>query len=686
MPNNIETFHALDELIARGNARLDEFDTITFDVFDTLLIRRVPDPDMVKIPTARLISDLAAQRGISKPPHEVRKLREVIENRHRQENGAKHPDFEANYDEFMPEILHEIFGETYTPSLFEQVAAFEVKMESAMIVARVELADWIKQLSKMGKRLLLISDIYLPAKYIKKLVENVGLLEYFEEVISSADSFQAKASGAAWPLIEQRFKLDKTRWLHIGDNPISDGARPVEAGIHAMVLKDIGEHHRLSLATRYNYYAAHRDFWKGRNLLQWALPLEAENQDRDALYSDGHGFLGYLLCYFIHRLIERCKDENIQRIYFCAREGWMFKQIWDELAPWFYPEGGQPESRYLYVSRMALASAACGPQGLSPVNAQIARFPAGNRDFKDICRIFKLDTEGLQPHLERHQLSLDDAIGFNHDDYNQHVAQKFSQMLLDEQFQAEVKAQTSENHANFIAYLKQEGFFELDKIALVDIGWLGTIQHYLSDAIEDQANKPEIAGFMLGAIRMAPYRDTFDNHSEGLVFDAHRLNFFGSLSNSIKPMLEEVCRAPHPTTMGYESKQDKMQPVFRHTDDATGQGEIKQSDYYAPLHQGILDFAKRYGPAARIYDYNSGELKPWLNFMYLAKVAFPKSAEIKRIRHQAHQDDFFGAHKPSKKAVKFDSSLWTANDTQLRFNPLLRLKWFLSSTLKFLKH
>lgn len=685
MPNQLQTFYALDALIKQTNSNLDQFDVISFDVFDTLLIRRVPDPNMIKIPVGQLVSDLAKQYEIDITPYQVRQLRNKIENRHRAENGAKHPDHEAVYDQFMLEMLVDIFGEASAAEVFERVAQFEIDLESAMIVARDALVSWLPLLKKAGKRLFLISDIYLPAKYIKQLVDHQGVLEYFEDVISSADSIKAKASGAAWPMIESNYNLDKSRWLHIGDNPISDGARPAEFGITSYVLTDIGEHHRLSLATRYNFYASKRHFWKGRNLIQWTLPLEAENQDLDPLYSDGQGFFGYLLCTFIHRLIERCKEENIERVYFCAREGWLFKQIWDALIPWFYADGRAPKSSYLYVSRMALASAACGTQGLTPINAQVARFPAGNRDFHDVCRIFKLDAKKLAPHLANYGLKTDDAIGFNSHDYDELAAQKFSRLLENQPFQADVKYQTQESTLALQRYLEQEQFFDNDKVALVDIGWLGTIQHYLSDAINERQDKPQIVGFMLGAIRMTPYRDNVENHSEGLVFDANKPTFSSSMTNTIKPVLEEICRAPHPTLVGYKMENDQSMPVFRHTDDAIGQDEITQSKYYEPLHQGIVDFAKRYGPAAQIYHYTHSELKPWLNFMYLAKVAFPKSIEINRVRHDAHQDDFFGHHKPSKQATQKDATLWTASDPQLRFNPLLRLKWYIKSALRFLQ-
>ena len=68
--------------------------------------------------------------------------------------------------------------------------------------------------------------------------------EYFEAVVSSADSFKAKASGSAFPLLAEKYQLDKSRWLHIGDNSWSDGEKPVEFGLEAYVIQDKQEQKR----------------------------------------------------------------------------------------------------------------------------------------------------------------------------------------------------------------------------------------------------------------------------------------------------------------------------------------------------------------------------------------------------------------------------------------------------------
>lgn len=358
-------FHRLDKLIAAGKTVAADKDIITFDLFDTLVVRRVHDPDLIKLPVARYIAALAGQRNIAIAWQKVQQIRDEVENLNRRETGSKFADFEAHYPTFMSRTLQKIFQDTYTDELLSRVTDYELQMEKKMLLARVEFLDWLKELSLQGKRVFVISDIYLPSSHLKILAEYVGIMPYVEDVISSADSFLAKASGEAFPMMEKRYGLQKENWLHIGDNPISDGLRPMEFGIDALVLNDAGEKLRKSITRRYIDYSDGKPFWRGRALQQLMAPHEGENIERDPLYVEGYNFLGPMIGGFVQEIAEKCRKQGITKVFFLSREGWTFKLFWDKCIPILFPEGDIPEAHYLYVSRMALAGATCAYQGLT---------------------------------------------------------------------------------------------------------------------------------------------------------------------------------------------------------------------------------------------------------------------------------------------------------------------------------
>ncbi|MBE0582416.1 MAG: hypothetical protein IH612_01495, partial [Desulfofustis sp.] len=190
-----KTFYSLKKLVKEGERLAAECQTVSFDLFDTLLVRRIHDPDIVKLPVARYISSLASEAGLACSPEAVQACRDRLEKEQRQETAQLFEDHEACYPVFMERTLREIFGERYGDSLLADITAYELEMESRVLVPRSLLAGWMSDLHKQGKRILIISDIYLPSQHLKTLVDRAGLLEFAEAVVSSADTFLAKASG-----------------------------------------------------------------------------------------------------------------------------------------------------------------------------------------------------------------------------------------------------------------------------------------------------------------------------------------------------------------------------------------------------------------------------------------------------------------------------------------------------------
>lgn len=672
----MKTFYSLERLIRHADTQLDSVELVTLDIFDTLFVRRMHDPDLVKEPVARFVADQAARHGREIGWQKVWALRNEIEAAHRARNGLTHPDFEARYDDYMGEKLVRLFDGHPPAGLLEAVADYEMQVEASVIVPRAALVAWIRKLHHAGRKIVLVSDIYLPAKYLKRLVAEKGLTPYVTDVISSADSFNAKASGAAWPLLRERLGVPYERWLHVGDNPHSDGLKPSELGIRSCVIRDVREKQRKGIARQLHYYALGHPRWKGRYLQQLMLPLEAENVERNSLYVDGYNFFGFLIAFFLHGLADECRKRGLDRIYFFAREGWLFHECWKRMAPHLFPAGDAPQSSYLHVSRVAVSNAACANTGLTPMNAAVALLPAQNLTMLDVCRVFRLRIEPLRPLLARHGLREDEVLPPLPPGEAPNIAAPFGMLLRDPEFQAEVRRQGEETRAALDGYLEQEGFFRHERVALVDIGWLGTIQQYLHDAIRHRPDRPALHGFLLAASRGVPYVWSEDNRNDGLVFDRFQFSVAGSTVLTFKDVLEEICRAPHPSVVGYAVENGVARPVLRDGNDAAGRAEQEQHAYYVPLHEGIFAAAERYAAMTALLGYESRWLRPWLNFLMTSKMAYPTHAEFARIRHRSHQDDFAGQRRVAKHLLNPFRSLWELEPRELRLTPFARTRYF----------
>lgn len=680
-----QKYYSLKSLIKKGKEVVLNKDTVTFDLFDTLLIRRVHDPDIVKLPVARFISTRASQVGISISWEKVQQIRDEVEALNRAETAKKFTDHEAHYPTFMATTLQQIFTDSYTDNLLAEVTSYELTMENRMLVPRKELVDWLKELSAQGKRILIISDIYLPSQHLKQLVEYAGIIDFVEDVISSADTFLAKASGEAFPFIEKKFNLSKDQWVHIGDNPISDGLRPTEFGVEALVINDSSEKLRKNITRRYYDYSDGKPFWRGRVLQQFMQPHEGENVKRDDLYVEGYNFLAPLLGGFVQEIAERAAEQKITKIFFLSREGYTFKKFWEKAMPLLFPAGNIPEIEYLYVSRMALAGATCAYQGLTLKNANISFLPSGNRDFRDVCRIFQLQVEPFDELLSKYNLTIDTCLSHLHEGFDPTHQRNFKSFLEDDAVQVEVKKQTLPANEAMVRYFTEAGMFDHKDVAIVDIGWLGTIQRFLYDAIKHHEDCPTLHGFLFAATRGLKYPTTHKNFIEGLVFDRNKFDLAASTVLYARDLFEEACRAPYPTLNGYRLKGDGYELEFRKTDDEIGEAEIKQDSYFAPLQQGIMDAAEMYGAASAILGSSLVDYKPWFNFMLTSKLAFPRAREVANIRHQHHLDDFHGKHTPKKVHIKQQKALWDYSLTQLRWNPLLRVRYFVKNLRERIK-
>ena len=683
----IKQLYSLSTLVATGRSLAVDVDTVSFDLFDTLLVRRIHDPDMVKPAVARYISNRAAGRGIVTSWQYILKLRNSFEKEQRHATGLRYVDQEACYPDYMGRVVQAIFGAANSEAVLDEITSYELSLENAVLVPRAELAVWLKELKGLGKRVLIVSDIYLPARHVERLVAHAGLLEDVDAVISSADSFLAKASGCAFPLIKERFGLDYSRWLHVGDNPISDGLRPQEHGIKALVLRDGREKLRKALARRYCEYSLSQDVYRGRAVQQLMLPLEAENIPRHPLYVQGYNVFAPLFAGFIQGIVEHCLRTGLKRIYFFSREGWLFEQIWNEVAPRIYAGAALPAVSYLYVSRMALAPASCAYAGLDREHADIVFLPAGNRDFRDVCRVFGLEAEPFIPFLAQYDLNQETVLSPAHEGFLMANRIRFNELLEEsEAFQCEVRRQTAAANAALQLYLEEQGVFEQPDIALVDIGWLGTIQRFLHRAIAHRTDAPRCHGLLFGASRGIAYPETLSNELRGIVYDRDRFDLAASSLLANLDLFEEICRAPHPTLTAYRLADTSAgyELLFRCNDDAAARAEQAHSEQFRPLQEGILAGAKQYGNAVALLGFTFVEVRPWLNYLLLTRLAFPKTAEIEAIRQQQHLDDFHGQHQSRMRPGR--QRLWERSSFALRWRPCLRMELFFRQMRERLKH
>jgi len=212
---NIHQYHSTRSFTS-FKAAIDSSKTICFDIFDTLITRKLPQPDdLFDMAEWQLDTDLATKT-------QFRKLRKKAEFDLR---AAKKMG-DVSYDE----IYEELKRNSSAAAFAEKAYAIEEGLEKKMMVPRRQVVRGLDYALSKGKRVILASDMYLNRAQVEQLLQQCGVNGYHELYLSS-DKGMRKDDLSLWHhLIEQENAKDAS-FLHVGDNEHSDVQIPNGLGI-----------------------------------------------------------------------------------------------------------------------------------------------------------------------------------------------------------------------------------------------------------------------------------------------------------------------------------------------------------------------------------------------------------------------------------------------------------------------
>lgn len=191
-------------------------------------------------------------------------------------------------------------------------------------------------------------------------------------------------------------------------------------------------------------------------------------------------------------------------------------------------------------------------------------------------------------------------------------------------------------------YLSGRGFWGPgQRVALVDIGWRGTIADNLRQAFGGRSDFPQLCGWYFG------WRGRTDAaHSsaeldevlldEGLLFDARRDPTISAAAAQCLPLWEEAAKAPHGVTLGYARTETEVVPVFADSRHPGRAAEIQSQPVLAAMQRGILDFAAAYADAIAWMGYSSADMLPFAQAVVCRIACLPRRSEARRLLEALH--------------------------------------------------
>jgi FMN phosphatase YigB (HAD superfamily) len=529
--------------LAAFQAKLAELDprVVSFDVFDTVVTRTFARPaDLFEAVGATL----AARGLVAVSPARFGRLRVRAESAAR----ALRADREPNLVEIVAVLGQRCrWGEAQCTG----AATEELALERAAIVPVLPLVAWVEAARASGRTIVFLSDMYLPAEFIREILLAHGIATPADGIFVSCEHRVSKYEGGLFRHVLAELGVPAATVLHVGDNEHSDSLVPRRLGLQAL---------RVSATQLAPIERSHLPFSPALDGLPGRLAaaarigrLNAAPLARDsALNEIGAGLLGPILTCFMLWTFQRARAAGLRRLYFVSRDGQVLRETALALQARL-PAFAGIECRYLYGSRIAWHHASL--VALTPRHLNWLLNPQPAIDAGILAHRLGVAREVLAGCLRRTPAAdLADKTPWNGGDLQRLRAAlpACEETLLQT---ADAPGRVSTAHR----YFEQEGLFDGTPWGVVELGWSGSMLTSLYHALGAPGR---LTAFYLGQTGEDPELPVNVSLTSFLM-DPDGAQVALGPNLWLPEMLEALTAADHPTVLGYRKRDARVEPVFK---------------------------------------------------------------------------------------------------------------------------
>lgn len=536
--------------------RIDTAKVVSFDIFDTLFVRPLSDPEDA--------FDMLGERfGIVG----FRRIR----------CDAQIEAFRQMHLAGQGEItLDGIYAcMTGLPAGVEaaSVQRAEVELELALTVPNRDLIETFKDVAGR-KHVVVVSDMYMPQSFFEDLFDKFALPRV-PMYISSTRGATKRDHGELFDLMVADLGVPSGDVLHIGDNYQSDVVRAQEHGLQAF-------HYVNEAAATYPVSPL-----LGTSIAAAMAKLHGRRDPINTFYGLGYRFGGPAALGLLHWVRDQSVLDAVDFVLFVARDGYVLDQLVQRgHAP------NLPRHAYFRGSRVAFA--------LSTINED---------NFERWMDFLVSGSYGLSPDevLERigvtiperrvmEDLGLGDGVVIDADNLG-----RVRDFLA--AYRTEIIRTGARNRLGLFNLLHSQGVRPGMRVAMVDVGWSGTTQMTMQDALAGLLDV-ELVGYYLGLVdstdccrrrTQMPMKAILDSSSVG----AERMARLYERRVGVEMMFS----APHEATIGYELQRNgTVHPV---EDAGRGADPLALREVVRELQMGMLDFADGYREVSKRLHYHA---------------------------------------------------------------------------------
>lgn len=200
----------------------------------------------------------------------------------------------------------------------------------------------LKELVDNGEKVVLISDMYLPAEFIKKLLEKADpILTKIPLFLSSECGYQ-KTTKRLFLEVYHSIAYNFGQWIHYGDNQNADINIPKELGITTkkVSVKKFNKFEN----TLIDFIKTYDGYQIGRMML-YARTISGAYSD-----IEHYAFrqVSFYFVPYVNWVIHHALEQKIECLYFIARDGYHLKRIADTI---IQEKNYKIKTKYIYGSR-----------------------------------------------------------------------------------------------------------------------------------------------------------------------------------------------------------------------------------------------------------------------------------------------------------------------------------------------
>jgi len=511
-----------------------DYALFSFDIFDTLITRTTASPQGIF-----LIMQNELKKNSNIDSFVINNFLNLRINAQNYIYRLKNKNIEqitiqaSTKDDFTIYEIYDFLGKNYGLNQEEinSLINLEIETEYKNSLPIKENIELIKYLLSKNKKVVLISDMYLPEKVVRNMLIKHDEIFKDIKIYVSSEYFLKKSSGGLYSVVEKEENIKPDLWLHIGDNKYSDIEVSKKIGIDSFCFENV------ELLEIEKYFWSEKDKYQD---LTFQTVIGASKNTRNSLIDNkqaGFGTLAASILFpYCRWIVETSIKKGIERLYFIARDGYILKLMCDIIIKEF---NYNIETQYIYGSRQAwrLPCVDC-------IEDLVSAFKTYGhvRTFKTIAEMLDISTDELMNFYKANH-SITKMVG------DHEAVAIYNTLAQNPKFMEYILEKNKNKRKLLIEYLKTLKLNEKN-FAFVDLTVSGASNNLLSKLILKEFN----------------LKPCFFHLRTSMKYENKDFVYYDFIQKYTHPFVEYFCRAPHGQTMEYEERNGKIIPILDNTE------------------------------------------------------------------------------------------------------------------------